>query len=161
MAVANGRPIEADEDVHQAKCRSVRCVEPTHLVVIPRSITQPTTPRNAASSAARVTAHPMPAETAGDITAANATPRPVPATAGAIRAGCSPKSSACGAMSEPGCGASHRRAGRGSGRGRKPAGSAEQRGPPPPRRPSRHARTRPRHNRFRTLIAHERRDGSA
>jgi hypothetical protein len=35
MAVAIGRPIEADEDVHQAKCRSVRCVEPTHLVVIP------------------------------------------------------------------------------------------------------------------------------
>lgn len=35
MAVAIGRPIEPDEDVHHKECRNVRCVEPAHLVVIP------------------------------------------------------------------------------------------------------------------------------
>ncbi len=35
MAVHLGRPIEAHEDVHHAKCRNERCVEPAHLVVIP------------------------------------------------------------------------------------------------------------------------------
>ena len=30
MATHIGRQIEADEDVHHAKCRNGRCVEPTH-----------------------------------------------------------------------------------------------------------------------------------
>lgn len=34
MAIHVGRPIEADEDVHHAKCRNGRCVEPTHLALI-------------------------------------------------------------------------------------------------------------------------------
>jgi hypothetical protein len=35
MAAHIGRPIEAHEDVHHSECRNGRCVEPTHLVVIP------------------------------------------------------------------------------------------------------------------------------
>ncbi len=31
MAVHLDRPIEANEDVHHAECRAVRCVEPAHL----------------------------------------------------------------------------------------------------------------------------------
>ncbi|ACH62096.1 hypothetical protein MYRNA_95 [Mycobacterium phage Myrna] len=34
-AVAAGRPIEADEDVHHT-CENCRCVEPDHLVIQPR-----------------------------------------------------------------------------------------------------------------------------
>jgi hypothetical protein len=33
-AIAIGRTIEADEEVHHAECRNVRCVEPSHLVVL-------------------------------------------------------------------------------------------------------------------------------
>jgi hypothetical protein len=35
MANHLGRVIGVDEDVHHQKCRNVRCVEPTHLAVIP------------------------------------------------------------------------------------------------------------------------------
>jgi hypothetical protein len=35
MAAHLGRPIEPYEDVHHEKCRTVRCVEPEHLAVIP------------------------------------------------------------------------------------------------------------------------------
>ena len=34
MASHLGRPIEPDEDVHHANCRTLRCIAPEHLAVI-------------------------------------------------------------------------------------------------------------------------------
>jgi hypothetical protein len=80
-----GRPIEADEDVHHAKCRSVRCVEPSHLQVIPTAAHRAHQPRKDASSSAHATAQSTTETARGARTAVNARLRHRPATAATTR----------------------------------------------------------------------------